>query len=286
MNALEFDAWLKEYANGLDCKPLVMGILNVTPDSFSDGGKYESIEKALARAHEMFAQGVDIIDIGGESTRPGAQKLNLDTELKRVIPVVSAIRSELDICISIDSYKSEVMEAAIQVGADVINDVYALAQPGALEVALKYQKPVCLMHSFPELHARPSDENQVDLFPVLHHFFVDRLKELLDSGLDRTRLIIDPGIGFGKTTPQNLFLIRHLNRLKTLQCPVMLGVSKKRMIKDVLNKSTDELLYGSLTVNLMGYLQGCRIFRTHDIMPTIDALKMADAVMSKEFLYE
>ena len=277
MDAHQFKNWLTCYQRGEIISPLIMGIANVTPDSFSDGGVDITTAQMMEKIISMISDGADIIDIGGESTRPGAQPVPLDEELKRVIPLIQCLRQKSNICISVDTYKSEVMKAALDVGADMINDVNGVRCPKALEVIKSYQVPVCVMH----MRGSPltmqnelcEDENVVML---INQFFQQQLTQFLDKGIEPENVILDPGIGFGKTFQQNMNIIHHLGDFLIHKCPLLLGVSRKSMIGYALNRPVNERLYGSLALNVLGYVNGARIFRTHDVRATKDAITMAD----------
>ncbi|RMD68697.1 MAG: dihydropteroate synthase [Gammaproteobacteria bacterium] len=255
-----------------------MGILNVTPDSFSDGGLFFSTEAALRRAEAMVEEGAAIIDVGGESTRPGAQPVPLEEELRRVIPVIRALKRRLSIPISIDTRKPEVMRRAVEAGASMINDVCALRAPGALETAAALKVPVCLMH----MKGEPStmQENPVygDVVEEVKGFLEARMEACLKAGIPRERMAIDPGFGFGKTFAHNRALFQGLERLQALGVPLLVGVSRKSMIARVLDKPPEERLYGSLALAALAVMKGASIIRAHDVSPTVDAVKMAHAV--------
>lgn len=262
-------------------RPLIMGILNITPDSFSDGGHYLSLSNAVARAKQMVAEGVDIIDIGGESTRPGAENIvNAEEELKRIIPVIRALKNEIDTPISVDTYKPEVMQAAIEAGANMINDIYALQKPGALEVISKYKVPVCLMHMKGEpstMQQKPAYENVID---EINDFFAQRIKACENAGINKNRLILDPGFGFGKTTEHNALLTKKLDLFSTFELPILFGASRKASIGAILNKPASERLYGSIAVAVMAAIKGAAIIRVHDVAETVDALKVSNVILS------
>lgn len=262
-------------------RPLIMGILNITPDSFSDGGHYLSLSNAVARAKQMVAEGVDIIDIGGESARPGADAIvNAEEELKRIIPVIKALKNEIATPISVDTYKPEVMQAAIEAGANMINDIYALQKPGALEVISKYKVPVCLMHMKGEpstMQQKPEYENVID---EINDFFAERIKACENAGIDKNRLIVDPGFGFGKTTEHNAILTQQLHQFSTFGLPILFGASRKASIGAILNKPASERLYGSIAVAVMAAIKGAAIIRVHDVSETVDALKVSNVILS------
>lgn len=265
-----FDAWQK---------PLIMGILNVTPDSFSDGGVYFFHDKACRRAELMIAQGADIIDVGGESTRPGADAVSEDEELSRVIPVIEKLRQLTDHCISVDTSKPAVMKAALSAGAGMINDVSALSAASALEVAAACPVPICLMHM-----PRPAKTMQNNprypegVIKELKDFFSARISACLQAGIERSRLILDPGFGFGKNIEHNLQLIKQIGELLDFKLPLLLGVSRKSTIGAVLSKGVGERMIGSLAAALYAALKGVSMIRTHDIEETRQALLMIQAI--------
>lgn len=259
--------------------PRIMGILNVTPDSFADGGRFNSIEKALQQAEQLIAQGADIIDVGGESTRPGAPNVSLQEELDRVIPIISALRTRCDIPISIDTRKAQVMREAISNGANMINDVNALSSEGALEAAAQLQVPVCLMHMQGEpasMQHHPQYENIVDEIIV---FFQERIATCLAAGIVRDNIILDPGFGFGKTYVHNLILLRALKQFKTLQLPLLVGLSRKAWIGIATAKQDPQArVAGSIAAALIAAQNGADILRVHDVGATKEALQILQAV--------
>ena len=260
-------------------KPIVMGILNTTPDSFSDGGQYEHIKPAVDHALQMLKEGADIIDIGGESTRPGAQAVSLEEELQRVIPVIQGIREISDCLISIDTSKPEVMRAAIEAGASMVNDVNGLQAPGALEVCAELAVPVCVMHMQGEpriMQNNPEYENVVD---DLQCFFQQRIKACLEAGIELKNIMIDPGFGFGKTLEHNLLLLKHLGQFQTLEVPMLVGLSRKSMFGAILGGApVEERLSASVSAAVLCRTKGADIFRVHDVKATVDALKVCEAV--------
>lgn len=261
-------------------RPAIMGILNVTPDSFSDGGQFFSLENALGHADLMANQGADIIDIGGESTRPGADAVSVEEELQRVIPVVEAIRSRLDVLISVDTSTPEVMLAAAKAGASMINDVRALRKDGALEAARLSGLPVCLMHMQGNPMTMQMDPVYDDIIGEIHQFFTDRIEVCLDVGIEKKNLLLDPGIGFGKTPRHNLQLINQLNAFRDLGCPLLVGLSRKSTIGKVLESKSEDRLIGSLVGAVWAYTRGASILRVHDVAETHAALTMARAFAS------
>ncbi len=258
-------------------RPLVMGILNVTPDSFSDGGRYQALEFAVERAELMIKDGVDIIDIGGESTRPGSPSVPADEELRRVMPAIYALR-ELGYPLSIDTCKPEVMREAIIAGADMINDINGFRAPGAIEAVKDSDCALCVMHmqGTPEdMQARPDYE---DVVADVIAFLRERVDALLAAGVARERITIDPGFGFGKSVEHNYALLRSISRMESeLGLPVLAGLSRKSMIGAVTGRSVEQRLAGSLAGALAAVAQGARIVRVHDVAETVDALKVWQA---------
>jgi len=262
--------------------PQVMGILNVTPDSFSDGGHFFYMDSALKQARKMLQEGAEIIDIGGESTRPGAQAVSVQEELDRVIPVVEKIRAEFPISISVDTSKAEVMREAIAVGADMINDVMALRGEGSLAaVAASETVQICLMHMQGEPRTMQNNPHYDNVVNDIKTFLLERVQACLEAGIASNRLMIDPGFGFGKTVAHNLLLMQRLEVLTELDYPVLVGVSRKSLIGHILNKSVTERLYGGLALAVLAVSKGARVIRTHDVAATVDALKMTHAVLQQ-----
>lgn len=257
-----------------------MGVLNVTPDSFSDGGRYTALETAVQQALTMVEQGASIIDIGGESTRPNATPVSIEEEISRVVPVIKAIRMKSNIAISIDTSKPDVMKAAVEVGANLINDVYALQRPGALDMAASLGVPVCLMHmqANPEtMQDRPSYSDVVD---EVNDFFIQRIMACEQAGITRDKIIIDLGFGFGKTLQHNLSLLAKLKEFTVHGCPILAGLSRKSMLGELLNNKVEERTVGSVTAALLAVINGALIVRVHDVAETSDALKIYNAVQS------
>jgi dihydropteroate synthase len=262
--------------------PQVMGILNVTPDSFSDGGKYAQFDYALEQAQQMIADGATIIDIGGESTRPGAEAVSEHDELARVIPVLKAIKQRFNILVSIDTSKASVMSAAIDAGADMINDVRALQNDGCLAAIANSNIPVCLMHmqGIPKnMQNSPSYDHVINDIIV---FFQQRIDTCLNAGIARERLILDPGFGFGKTLEQNFYLLANLSKFNQLGLPLLAGLSRKSMIGNLLNREVEQRLAGSLATAIIAAQQGAHIIRVHDVQETVDALKVLKAVTDQQ----
>lgn len=263
-------------------RPLVMGILNITPDSFSDGGQLYTgglpdLDKILVLADSLVEQGADILDIGGESTRPGAAMITESEELERVKPVIVALRQRFDIPLSIDTSKPEVMRLAAAEGASMINDVRALRHPGALQAAAESQLPVVLMHLRGEPKNMQDDPVYRDVVKDVIGFLVERVSACENAGIDRDRLIIDPGFGFGKTLRHNLDLFQALPELVALGLPVLVGLSRKRMIGDLLNKPAADRVYGSIALAVLAAQTGVSIIRVHDVSATVDALNILAA---------
>lgn len=264
-------------------RPRIMGILNITPDSFSDGGDFISRDAAVARARAMIAEGADILDIGGESTRPGARAVSEQEELDRVIPVIQAVAGEFAVPISVDTSKATVMREAVAAGAGLINDVMALRDAGALETAAALEVPVCLMHMKGLPRTMQHDPHYQDVVAEVLTFLRARVEACVAAGVPAERLLLDPGFGFGKTLRHNLLLLRHLDRFLELQLPLLVGISRKSMIGAVLDDApVDQRLAGGMACAVMAVERGAAIIRTHDVKPTADAVRMADAVMSCE----
>jgi dihydropteroate synthase len=260
-------------------QPKVMGVLNRTPDSFSDGGLYADLDPALRRALHMHAEGAAIIDIGGESTRPGSAAVSVQLELDRVIPFIERMVSESDVSISIDTSKPEVMHAAVNAGAVMINDVYALRLPGALEAARQCAVPVCLMHMQGEPRSMQHDPQYVNVVAEVRQFLEERIRICESSGIPRKHLLIDPGFGFGKTLAHNLKLLSHLDVFTSLGLPLLVGLSRKSMIGTLLgNVPVTERLHGSVAAAVVAAMHGANIIRTHDVRATVEALKVVSAV--------
>lgn len=265
------------FGYALEAKPLVMGILNVTPDSFSDGGRYQALEFALSRAEEMIAEGVDLIDIGGESSRPGAPKLSLEEELRRVMPVLYALR-DLGKPLSVDTYKPQVMREAIIAGADMINDINAFQAPGALEAVVEGDCALCVMHMQNDPQTMQQQPQYVDVVREVTDFLRGRVEAMVAAGIDRQRICIDPGFGFGKTVEHNYALLRNIGKMQQeLGLPVLAGLSRKSMIGAVTGKPVEQRLAGSLAGALAAIAHGARIVRVHDVVETVDALKVWQA---------
>lgn len=251
----------------------IMGILNVTPDSFSDGGKYNNLDQALRHAEQMVSEGVDIIDVGGESTRPNYTHISDDEETERVVPVIEALKKHFDVPVSIDTYKSKVAKASLEAGADMVNDIWGLKHDGNMAPLVKeYKIPVCIMHN--------RQETQYD------NFMKDVLTDLeesiqigLKAGIAKDNLIIDPGVGFAKTYEMNLFIMKHLEELHKFSLPILLGTSRKSLIGLTLKEPVENRLEGTLATTVMGVLKGCSIIRVHDVLANKRAVQMTEAIL-------
>jgi len=253
-------------------QPAVMGVLNVTPDSFSDGGRYLLLDAALRRAETMVAEGAALIDVGGESTRPGAAPVSVQEELDRVLPVVERLAHELPVLISVDTSKPELIREAARAGAGLINDVRALRMPGALDAAVASGLPVCLMHLQGDPATMQQEPGYIDVVAEVYAFLAERVAVCAGAGISRQRLLVDPGFGFGKTLEHNLLLLRHLHRFADLAAGILVGVSRKSMIGMLLNAPVGERLAGSLAAAVIAFWQGATIIRVHDVRETVQAL--------------
>lgn len=256
----------------------IMGILNATPDSFSDGGRFNQLDNALKHALQMQQDGAEIIDIGGESTRPGALPVSAEEEIERVIPVIEKIRQHSDVAISIDTSKPQVMQAAIEAGIGMVNDVNALHAEGAVELCVKHQITVCLMHKQGDpsnMQDRPHYANAVE---EIKQYLIKRANVCIESGMSAEKICIDPGFGFGKTLENNLSLLRDMQQFCALDYPVLVGVSRKSMFGMLLDRGIEDRLVASTSAVVIAYQKGARFFRVHDVAETCDALKLCAAV--------
>ncbi|MGV3001331.1 dihydropteroate synthase [Vibrio sp.] len=263
-------------------RPQIMGILNATPDSFSDGGKFNQLDKALLQVDAMIAAGATIIDIGGESTRPGAKDVSLEDELNRVIPLVKAIRQKSDVWISIDTSKSEVMKQSIECGADIINDVRSLSLSGALDVVAKANVPVCIMHMQGEPKTMQDNPEYQDVLQDVDDFLTQRIDACVTAGIKRENIIIDPGFGFGKTLAHNYHLLANLERFHEYKLPILAGMSRKSMVSKALNKPTSECVIGSVVCATLAAQQGAQIIRVHDVQETQDAMRILEMIQTNQ----
>lgn len=262
--------------------PRIMGIVNVTPDSFSDGGKFFSRDAAIRQAAKLVEDGADILDIGGESTRPGSTPVEEQEEIDRIAPVIEAISSELDVPISIDTMKAGVMRAAVAVGAGLINDVNALRGEGALEAAAELNVPVCLMHMQGTPQTMQKEPDYQDVVSEVEAFLLERVAVCEQAGIPSERIMLDPGFGFGKRARHNLRLMKHLARLTALPYPLLVGVSRKSIIGDMLKVDVKERLAGSLALASIAVWQGAKLIRTHDVRETAQAVKLTQHVQQVE----
>jgi dihydropteroate synthase len=274
---------MREWLRGIGTRgverTLVMGIVNLTPDSFSDGGELFSgpsvdIDRVLNSVGDMLEAGVDMVDVGGESTRPGASPVGVTEELDRVIAAITAIKLRFDVPVSIDTSRPEVIDAAAAAGAELVNDVRALQRPGALAATVDSGLPVCLMHMQNQPSSMQSQPQYVDVVGEVKGFLMQRREQCIAAGIDARDILIDPGFGFGKTTAHNLTLFKALDQLIAIGVPLLVGMSRKRMIGELLNASTDQRLIGSVTMALLAAQKGAAIVRVHDVTETVQALKM------------
>jgi dihydropteroate synthase len=258
-------------------RPVVMGVLNVTPDSFSDGGRFLPVEAAVEHGMRLAEEGAEIIDIGGESTRPGAAPVSVEEELQRVVPVVERLRQATQAVISVDTSKPEVIRAAVAAGAGLVNDVRALAEPGALEAAAASGCAVCLMHMQGDPRTMQRAPSYVDVVKEVKSFLDERVQRCHAAGVSSERIVVDPGFGFGKTLEHNLELLRRLRELHD-ELPVLVGLSRKSMVGTLTGRGAGERVYGSIALAVIAAMNGARIVRAHDVAATVDALKMVTAV--------
>lgn len=277
------------FATVLDCngrpltldRPRVVGIINVTPDSFSDGGQFASVDAAVAHGLRLAEEGADMLDVGGESTRPGAADVPVDDELQRVIPVIEQLVARTSLPIAVDTSKPEVMRAAVAAGAGMINDVYALRREGAMDAAAELRVPICLMHMQGEPRSMQDEPHYDDVVGEVHRFLTDRLFACELAGIDRRKVMVDPGFGFGKNLEHNLALLRKLQRFADLGSGVYVGLSRKSMIGTLTGRTEPaERVAGSVAAAVIAVQRGARMVRVHDVSPTVDALKVWHAVQA------
>ena len=258
-------------------RPVVMGVLNVTPDSFSDGGKFLDIAAAVAHGSRMVEEGAAIIDVGGESTRPGADPVTVDDEIRRVVPVVEKLRAQTGAIISVDTSKPEVMRAAAEAGAGLLNDVRAFSEPHALDVAAATRCAICVMHMQGDPRTMQMAPHYVDVVSEVKAFLAERVNVCRATGIAADRIVVDPGFGFGKTLEHNLELLRQLRKLGP-DWPIMVGLSRKSLVGRITGRPPGDRVHGSVALAMMAVLNGARIVRVHDVGPTMDALKTVMAV--------
>ncbi|NUU66920.1 dihydropteroate synthase [Enterobacteriaceae bacterium BIT-l23] len=274
---------MKLFAQGssLDLShPQVMGILNVTPDSFSDGGRHNALIDAVRHANDMINAGATIIDIGGESTRPGADEVSIDEELSRVVPVVEALSRRFEVWISVDTSKPEVILESARAGAHIINDIRSLSEPGALKAAAKTGLPVCLMHMQGEPRTMQQAPHYDDVFLDVVEYFNQQIARCEAAGIGKEKLLLDPGFGFGKNLGHNYQLLARLSEFHRFGLPLLVGMSRKSMIGQLLNVGPDQRLSGSLACAVIAAMQGAQIIRVHDVKETVEALRVAEATLS------
>lgn len=258
--------------------PVLMGILNVTPDSFSDGGQFADLTAALKQAEKMLGAGADIIDIGGESTRPGAPAVSEQDEINRVMPVIEALKLEFDCPISLDTSKAQVMQVGLDAGVDLINDVCALSQPGTMKVVAASKVPVCLMHMQGTPRTMQANPQYDDLVQDITNFFSDKIEQCEHSGISKDRIIIDPGFGFGKTLADNYQLLDQLAQFERLDCPILAGVSRKSMLGNLLGLAMNERTNASVVAATLALSKGAKILRVHDVEETKQAIEIFNAM--------
>lgn len=260
--------------------PQVMGILNVTPDSFSDGGTHNSLNDAVNHAAKLIAEGASIIDIGGESTRPGASDVSIDEELQRVVPVVEAIRQRFDVWISVDTSKAQVITESANAGASIINDIRSLQELGALEAAAKTGLPVCIMHMQGDPKTMQQSPHYENVLMDVDRFLQENIQRCVDAGIEKNQIILDPGFGFGKNLAHNYQLLAHLSELHHFGLPILAGMSRKSMVGQLLNVPPQERVAGSVACAVIAAMQGAQIIRVHDVKETVDAMKVVQATLS------
>lgn len=262
--------------------PQVMGILNVTPDSFSDGGKYVSRDEAIRHAQEMVNAGATLIDIGGESTRPGAADVSVQEELDRVIPVVEALAARFDAWLSVDTSKPEVITAAAQAGAHLINDIRSLQEPGALEAAAATGLPICLMHMQGQPKTMQHNPHYDDVVAEVKAYFQQQIARCAEVGIEKACLLLDPGFGFGKNLSHNYRLLAHLPELHHFGLPLLVGMSRKSMVGQLLNVPPLQRVHGSVACAVIAAMQGAHIIRVHDVKATVDAMRVVEATLAEK----
>lgn len=262
-------------------RPHVMGIVNVTPDSFSDGGKYVSVERAVEHAMQLVDEGADILDIGGESTRPGALPVAMEEELRRVIPVIEKLSGMAGVPLSIDTYKPEVMRAALVAGADIINDIRALQEDGALEIVSNSSAGICLMHMLGKPLTMQIDPQYDDVVAEVKVFLKQRLTAVSAVGISLERIVLDPGFGFGKQSVHNIALLQNLQTLSDLGRPLLVGLSRKSVLGQLAGGDPNVRLHASIAASVISAMKGAKILRVHDVKATVDAMKIVAAVLPR-----
>ena len=263
--------------------PQVMGIVNMTPDSFSDGGNYNNLDDAMRRVDSMIQAGASFIDVGGESTRPGAAEVSVEEELDRVIPLVEKIARYFDVWISVDTSKPQVITESAKAGAHLINDIRALTKPGAIEAAAKTQLPVCIMHMQGDPKTMQNAPHyQQDIYQEVDQFFTQHINRCINAGIERQKIILDPGFGFGKTLQHNYRLLAKLKNFHHFGLPLLVGMSRKSMIGQVLNVPPQERMIGSVSCAVIAAMQGAQIIRVHDVKETFDALRIVQATLAEQ----
>ena len=263
--------------------PQVMGIVNMTPDSFSDGGNYNNLDDAMRRVDSMIQSGATFIDVGGESTRPGAAEVSVEEELDRVIPLVEKIARYFDVWISVDTSKPQVMTESAKAGAHLINDIRALTEPDAIEAAAKTQLPICIMHMQGDPKTMQNAPHyQQDIYQEVDQFFTQHINRCVNAGIEREKIILDPGFGFGKTLQHNYRLLAKLNNFHHFGLPLLVGMSRKSMIGQVLNVAPQERMIGSVSCAVIAAMQGAQIIRVHDVKETFDALRIVQATLAEQ----
>ncbi|PHM29646.1 dihydropteroate synthase [Xenorhabdus budapestensis] len=265
--------------------PQVMGILNVTPDSFSDGGTYSTLDAALQHAAKMIEEGATIIDVGGESTRPGADDVSEQEELDRVVPVIESLAQRFNVWISVDTSKAIVMQEAAKVGAHIINDIRSLQGPGALEAAAKTELPVCLMHMQGQPRTMQVEPHYEDVVAEVRTYLETQIERCVAAGITRNKLMIDPGFGFGKNLSHNYQLLAHLKELHHLGLPILAGMSRKSMIGQLLHVPPQERVTGSVACAVIAAMQGAQIIRVHDVKETVQAMQIVQATLSEKNIF-
>ena len=263
--------------------PQVMGIVNMTPDSFSDGGNYNNLDDAMRRVDSMIQAGALFIDVGGESTRPGAAEVSVEEELDRIIPLVEKIARYFDVWISVDTSKPQVITESAKAGAHLINDIRALTEPGAIEAAAKTQLPVCIMHMQGDPKTMQNAPHyQQDIYQEVDQFFTQHINRCINAGIERQKIILDPGFGFGKTLQHNYRLLAKLKNFHHFGLPLLVGMSRKSMIGQVLNVPPQERMIGSVSCAVIAAMQGAQIIRVHDVKETFDALRIVQATLAEQ----